>query len=152
MTEPPIVPADHITEEEAEAIAHFASEVAGYLSLPRYRFSVMTKPSHKDALASIKTISHRWVAEIRVHKDWMNRSSSERMAAIVHEVCHLLHRNVDHVINEEAGQFMHEHEHQPILRRYRRETELMVDYLAMFISDFSTVQQSWDNLHKTEEK
>lgn len=143
MTEPLIKTADHVSDIEARRVALFAADVGEYLSLPRYRFSVMLKPAEKGAFASIHTVEHRHVAEIFLCKSWMKRSESDRMNAVIHEVCHLLHRDVDFAVKS-AQSFTHTHEFNHIWFSYSREIELMVDYLAQFIQNFSTVAEAWE--------
>lgn len=144
---PNIESTSHVTDEEAKAVADFAMEVGELLSLPRYRYNVMIDPCDEDALGSIHTVQHRWIAEIYLCESWMERSDEDRMNTVIHEVCHLLHRDVDHVVDQETGPFLHEHEHRHLKMRYRREVELMVDHLANFITEFTTVRSTWDKLH-----
>ena len=151
MTKPTIVPAKHITPEEAKRVSIFACDVAEALGLPRYQFVVMVKPSEKSALASISTPQHRHIAEISVNKDWLNRTDDERMNCIVHEVLHLIHRDVDHAVKQ-SMRYMHSHEFDAVWEGYRREAELMVDYLAMFVSDFTTIKAGWESSLKTARK
>lgn len=142
MTTPHIIPTSHITEEEAKRISIFAVNVGEALGLPRYQYSVMVEPSDDGALASIHTVTDRHLAEISVHQDWMNRTDDERMNCVVHEVLHLIHRDVDFAV----GRFeplVHAHEFSVVWDLYRREAELMVDYLAMYMSDFTTIKAGW---------
>lgn len=140
--------ARHVTDDEARAVAEFAADIGEFLTLPRYRFTVMLEPCEEHALATIHTVKDRWIAEIYLCESWMERSDSERMNTVIHEVCHLLHRGVDQVVLEEAARAMHSWEHDAIRARYRRETELMVDHLANFVSDFASVEESWKKFHR----
>lgn len=150
MTEPIIRSADHITDTEAKRVAIFASDIGEYLSLPRYRYSVMVQPCDEGALASIHTVEHRHIAQIHLSVEWMDRSEEERMNTVIHEVCHLLHRDVDFAVSG-ANQYMHEWEFRSVYLQYQREVELMVDYLAQFIQNFSTVARSWELSYSTAE-
>ena len=142
MTKPHIVNAEHVTREEAERVSIFAMNVGEALSLPRYQYVVMVDPCEEDALATINTPQHRHIAEISLSKEWMERTDDERMNCIVHEVIHLIHRDVDHAVAS-GRRFMHSHEFEMVWENYYREIELMVDYLAMYLSDFMTIKASW---------
>lgn len=150
MTQPKIEKADHIGEIEARRVSLFAAEIGEYLSLPRYRYNVMIDACDEDALASIHTVEHRHIAQIYVSTEWMDRSDEERMNTIIHEVCHLLHRDVDFAVKS-GKQYMHDWEFVSVWTGYTREVELMVDYLAQFIQNFSTVQKSWDHFYSVAE-
>lgn len=142
MTKPVHESGDHITDLEALALSIFLVDMGEFLHLPRYRYSVMPEPCEDDALASISTITHRHIAEIKVNRDWMNRSLEDRLNTAIHEVCHLLHRDVDHAVKS-AQPFMHSHEFTLVWNNYQRQVELMVDYLAMFLQDFTKINEAW---------
>lgn len=143
MTEPKHQSTDHVSDIEARRVALFAAEVGEYLSLPRYRYIVMVEPCDNDAMATIHTLSHRHVAQIYLSDEWMDRTEGERMNCVIHEVCHLLHRDLDYAVKG-GQQYMHDWEFRSVWTHYTREVELMVDYLALFIERFSTVQESWE--------
>lgn len=150
MTEPKHESGDHVSDIEARRVALFAADVGEYLSLPRYRYNVMAKPCEESALASIHTVEHRHIAEIFLSIEWMDRSESERMNTVIHEVCHLLHRDVDFAVKS-GDKYMHPWEFGPVWEHYQREVELMVDYLAQFIQNFSTVEAAWDRFFSVAE-
>lgn len=150
MTEPIIEKADHVSEIEARRVCLFAAEVGEYLSLPRYRYNVMIDPCDEGALASIHTVEHRHVAQIYLSEEWMDRSEEERMNTVIHEVCHLLHRDLDFAV-QGGKQYMHDWEFHSVWTHYQRQAELMVDYLAQFIQNFSTVAKSWEHFFSVAE-
>lgn len=137
----------HITEEEAEVVANFASEVAYHMHLPRYSFLVMEEPCEEDALASIELIEDRWIAQVRLSTEWMKRGESERMNTVIHEVCHVLHRELDWVMSQ-ARNYMHDYEHNMLADQYRHQAELMVDHMALFLSEMKPIKKAWVKLRK----
>lgn len=139
--------APHVTDAEAQACADFAANVAEYLHLPRYKMLIMEEPCQDDALASVEVVEGRWVAQIYLSTEWMEKDDEERMLTIVHEVCHLLHRSVNYVV-ESSVRYMHDYEYNDLAVRYRHETELMVDHLSMFLSDHATIKESWKTAHR----
>ena len=136
----------HVTNREAQAVADFAAEVLGALSMPSWQVLVMEKPAHEDAVASITPVEGKYTAQLYLCSDWMKRTDQDRRETVVHEVLHLLHFRINHVIAD-AADLMREHEHDALEVRYRRETELMVDHLAKFLSRTHTLEQAWDVAH-----
>lgn len=137
----------HVTRREAEAVLAFAEKVRDQLGLPAWRFAVLEEPAGDDALASIDTVSGRWIAELRLCEGWMKLPTDERRNTIVHEVCHLLHVGVNHVI-EDAQHLMHDHEWETLNAQYHRATEYMVDHLAGFLDAHYQLQEAWDTAHQ----
>lgn len=138
----------HVTKREAQAVTDYAADLIALLALPRYRVLVMTDPADDDAIAEIDTVEGKWVARLWLASDWMKRTSDERRETITHEVLHLIHQRVDAVVIEDARQLMHDHEADDLARRYTRETELMVDHLAVFLAETHALQAAWDKAHK----
>ena len=136
-----------VTRREAQAVADFAGKVRDLLGLPGWRISVLDEPSADDALASISTVPGRWIAQVRLSPDWMKLSDEERRNTVAHEVLHLLHVGVNHII-EDAADLMHAHEWETLNARYHRATEYMVDHLAGFLDDNYQLQQAWDDAHQ----
>lgn len=137
----------HVTSREAQAVADFACELLGYLDMPGWRVLVLEDPCDTDATASIDNVFGQYTAQLRLCGDWMKLPDEKRLETVTHEVVHLLHIRINHVF-EDAQEYMHDHEHESLMRRYRRETEYMVDHLAKFIARHSTIRQVWDNAHK----
>lgn len=140
-------PKSHVTRREADAVVAFAIKVRDLLGLPSWRIGVLEEPADGDALASISTVPGRWIAEVKLSDQWMKLSSDERRDTIVHEVCHLLHVGVNHVI-EDAQSLMHDHEWDALNASYHRATEYMVDHLAGFLDAHYQLQQAWDEVHQ----
>lgn len=136
----------HVTRKEAQAVIDFAGYVLHELGLPAWQICVMDEPSDEDAFADIRTIEGRWVAELRLCSTWEQVDYDERRQTVVHEVLHLLHYSVNHVI-EDASDLMHDHEWEGLNRRYHRATEYMVDHLARFLDSHSDLRTRWDRVH-----
>lgn len=136
----------HTTKREAQAICDYAVDVIGALGLPGWRVLLMEDPCDDDCLACIVPVEGKYTAQLYVCTDWMKRDDDERRDTITHEVLHLLHFRVDHVLDD-ARDLMHDHEHDALHKRYRRETELMVDHLAGFLARTHTLRESWAKAH-----
>lgn len=136
----------HVSKSEARAVCDFAANVVSALHMPGWKILVMDDPCEDDALASISWVDGKYTAQIYLCAGWMNRSSDERRETVVHEVLHLLHFRINHVIDD-ARDLMHDHEHDALARRYQRETELMVDHLAKFLAETHNLEEAWDKAH-----
>ena len=136
----------HVTKREAQAVCDFATEVLTALHMPGWTILVMEEPSDDDCVASINWTYGKYTAQLYLCSDWMKRTDQDRRETVVHEVLHLLHFRVNHVIDD-AADLMREHEHDALYVRYRRETELMVDHLAKFLSRTHSLESAWDIAH-----
>lgn len=136
----------HITKREAQAVCDFAAEVLTALRMPAWTILVMEEPADDDDLGSINYVEGKYTAQLWLSSDWMKRTDQDRRETVVHEVLHLLHFRVNHVIDD-ARDLMPNHEHDALQRRYRRETELMVDHLAKFLAGTHSLESAWDIAH-----
>lgn len=133
----------HIPKAEAQAIAHYCHELMQLLRLPQWTVLIMVDPSDDGTLANINPIDGRYVAQLHLCEDWMTLEDSNKLNTITHEICHLLHARVNHVVWE-TRDLMHDHEHQLVWQRYKMETEYMVDHIATFIDKTHKLQRTWD--------
>ena len=140
------MPRSHVTNREAQAVCDFAKNVVEALHMPGWQILVMEDPADDDAQATIDWVYGQYTAQLYLASDWMKRSDANRREVVVHEVLHLLHFRINHVFDD-AADLMHDHEHDALMKRYRRETELMVDHLAKFLSRTHTLEQAWDHAH-----
>lgn len=136
----------HVTKREAQAIADFAIEILAALHMPGWQILISEEPTDEDDIAAISPMDTKYTAVLYLASDWMKRSEEERRETIVHEVLHLLHFRVNHVF-EDARNLMHDYEHDALQLRYTRETELMVDHLAKFLSRTHSLEGAWDTAH-----
>lgn len=137
----------HVTKREAQAVCDFAAEVLTVLHMPGWQILVMDDPADDDDIAAITTVEGKYTAQLWLAADWMKRSDDDRRETIVHEVLHLLHFRINHVVDD-ARSLMHDHEHDDLQRRYWRETELMVDHLAKYLSRTHNLGEAWDLAHQ----
>lgn len=138
----------HITKAEARRLSKFMSAMASYLGQPRWWFEVdTTRTPGKDILASIDVGRQRYEATIKICRGWSAMRNDEQLNTIVHEVCHLIHRRIDSVI-EDASALMHGHEWSALNDRYKLEIELVIDQLAMTLTHTHEVQQLWHDAHQ----
>lgn len=136
----------HVADEEAQAVADYAVDVGLALGLPTWKFLVMEESAEEGANASIDPMDGYYVARLYLGAQWMDLDYDNRREIITHEVCHLLHYRINHVIDD-ARDLMHDHEHDALYRRYQREVEYMVDHIARFFASTHRLEQAWDRAH-----
>ncbi|WP_299055077.1 hypothetical protein [uncultured Nocardioides sp.] len=137
----------HVNKKEAQAVADYATDVAYALSLPRWRILVMTDPCGDDAMATVDTVDGKWTARIWLCEDWMTQPYDTRRETITHEVCHLIHMRLADTVIEDSKPLMRNGDHRDWTRRVRREFELMVDHLAVFLAETHSLERAWDKAH-----
>jgi hypothetical protein len=83
---------DTTLEDQADALLIFMSRLMNAMGLPSYRIHIMEEPADDEAIAEIKCIEDRYVAELYLCQEWLERRDEERRDTITHEVLHLWHR------------------------------------------------------------
>lgn len=136
----------HVTKREAQAVCDFAANVMGALHMPGWQVLVMEDPADEDDLASISALDGKYTAQFWLASDWMRRTDDERRETVVHEVLHILHFRINHVLDDAAA-LLSERDREQLEKRYQRETELMVDHLAKFLSRTHSLEQAWVTAH-----
>lgn len=136
----------HVTMKEADAVADFVGNLLEALHMPAWRVLIMDKPCEEDSFATINPIDGVWTAELFLCEGWMKVDYDRRREVITHEVLHLLHFQVNHVVHE-AKDYMHDHEHEGLWNRYQMACEYMVDHLAMWMADTHSLSEAWDKAH-----
>lgn len=139
----------HVPGWEQERVIQFASDFGATLGLARYVWTIGIDPPDDDgAWASILVTQQRWHVTIWLCKDWMKLRERDRCRSIAHEVIHVTHRDIDHLVEvirpeinpgpraaEDAWQAM-----------FRYEVEKMVDAMALAWYEATTLQKHWDEL------
>ena len=133
----------HISDNEAGIIANFAAEVISTLGLGRWRVLVMTDPSEKGTIATVTYVENRYVAELRVSRDWTSRKPEEKYEVIIHECLHLLHLRVNQVL-QDLEKVTLPHQLDTAWLHYTREIEYMVDRLATYVAMDPHLVEVWE--------
>lgn len=137
----------HVPRKEREAVLAYAVDVMAALHMPRWIIMIMDEPCDADSQARVETLDQRWIGQIYLSRNWMKLDYDERRLCVTHEILHLLHRNLECAVVDDSRNLMHDWEHDDWTRRVKREFELMVDHLAMFLTDTHTLGQAWDLAH-----
>lgn len=136
----------HVSRKEADKIVAFVRRMLNLLHMPLWTILVMEEPSEEGTLACIDVVDQRYVAQLYLCERWKDLPKHTKIEVLVHETLHLIHVRVNDVFDD-AADYMHAHEHTSLRRRYRRETELMVDHLAKFIAGTHKVEEAYDDSH-----
>jgi hypothetical protein len=80
-------------------------------------------------------------------KDWLERTEDERRDTITHEVLHLWHRELTDWFATEVHDLVNVHDYIRLDRQYHHLVELMVDRIAMIVSDTHRLKESWREAH-----
>ena len=133
MTSTPPRP-EHITEREAEIVLDYLHTIATLVGLPRFEFDLDLTPCDDGRYASIFMHNQKYYARVSLNAEWMEYPPDIKANSMIHEVCHLLHHRLDHLIDDQI-RYMHDHEHRAFEKAYVRETELIIDQLARTLQD-----------------
>lgn len=140
----------HVTDAEAGAILDYATQVMKTLGMAQWVINIQQDPCDDDAHASVEPVYGRYVAKVSLHENWMDLSTDVRRNTITHEILHLVHMRIDAEIDD-TQDLMHDHEFDTFKRRYKRETELMVDHFATFMADTHALPDAWDQARQPKE-
>lgn len=135
-------PSDHL-----DALLIFISKLMNTMGLPSYRILIMEKAADKGSIAEIHRVEDRFVAELYLCKDWLSRDEEEQRDTIVHEVLHLWHRGLTDWFYFELQERVHVSDFVRLEDQFHHVTELMVDHIALILSDTHRLKEEWQNAH-----
>jgi len=133
----------HIKPREQRRIMDYAMKVLGTLGENKWRVLLMVEPSDDDAYGSVNIAPEKYVVELYLAENWHELSNETRRNTITHEMLHVVHKRVDHVVYDLDPLLRHD-EQTDLRTKYQREIELMVDHFATFMSDTHSLTEEWD--------
>jgi hypothetical protein len=136
-----------IPEDHLDALLIFINKLMNTMGLPTYRILIMKKPADKGSIAEIRRIEDRYVAELYLCKDWLDRSDDEQRDTITHEILHLWHRGLTDWFYFEVQEQLHVPQFIKIEEQFHHVTELMVDHIAMILSQTHLLKEAWEEAH-----
>lgn len=105
-----------------------------------------------DAWASILPTDGRYVAPVKLGKEFASLGLEKQAAVLVHEVCHLLHRDCNEPVRlgmwealgkrSKKDEALYEYQYE----MYRIETEKMVDRLERVFSSILPTTEVWTRM------
>lgn len=138
----PNIPKDHL-----DALMIYATDLMAAMGLPIYRLLIMEKPASKGTAAQIRPTEDRYIANLFLCRRWMQLTEDERRETITHEVLHLWHRELTDWFRSEVHDLVQMHEYFRLERQYDHIVELMVDQIAMIMSDTHRLKEAWEEAH-----
>jgi hypothetical protein len=136
-----------IPEDHVDGLLIFMSRLMIAMGLPSYRIQIMKKPADKGSIAEVIYTDDRYVAQVYLAKDWMDRTEDERRDTIVHEILHLWHRPLSDWFRDDVHETANVHEFVRLERQFRAITELMVDQMALILADTHRIKEEWEEAH-----
>jgi hypothetical protein len=133
-----------IPHKETERVVSYLCAVAIHLALPPYTFYLLEEACGDEAEATIEVVEGRMAAKVSLGVNWMDRDESDRQRTLTHEVCHLLHRDIDHLLKKLSERMGVAH-HIELMDEYNYRLELMVDHIANTMAPDQTLRQVWLN-------
>lgn len=125
------------TTEQADAVQRYLWLLRDALNLSHWDVYLSSKASAPNCLASVYPTEGRWVAEVRVNKNfWTDLDDDTKRAVLTHELLHLAHRGVAEVLRKHvlvAG-YLPRRAYFMAWEAQRLELELMVDHLTTVIA------------------
>jgi hypothetical protein len=131
-------------DDHVDGLLIYISRLMTAMGLPSYRIKIMDEPADEEAIAEIRCVEGRYVAEVYLCKDWMKRDPDEQRDTITHEVLHIWHRQLSDWLYSELQDLMHDHEFSRIERQFKSHAELMVDNIAMILADTHRLKEEWE--------
>lgn len=126
-----------ITTEQADAIQLYLWELRNALHLTHWDVFLGVKAAAANCHASIFPTEGRYVAEVRVQKDfWTALDADAKRAVLTHELLHLVHRGLTEVSRKtlHVSDYLPRRTYALVWEQIRLESELMVDHLTAVIA------------------
>jgi Zn-dependent protease with chaperone function len=125
------------TTEEADAVQLYLWELRDALGLQQWDVYLSSKAAAPECHASVFPTEGRWVAEVRVQKDFCTAlDDDQKRAVLTHELLHLVHRDLTEVTRKSllASGYLPHRVYRMHWEQLRLEAELMVDHLTSVVA------------------
>lgn len=136
------------TDAEGERVLRMCVAIMKQMGIGQYTLRLVDGDADDDYLAKIVPMAHRHQADVYLCADWMNLTDEKKLNAIVHEMCHLVHRRQTDVIRVDlhASGYLPQPAYDLLWATFQRETELMVDHWATMFDDHWAIAQEWERI------
>lgn len=123
-----------LTYKEVGRVYDFTNKLLARLGMAQWRMQILTEPAPKGAGADIKPMAEKYVGELRLGRRWMHYSvEDERIPTLVHEVLHLVHRELTDWWTEDAYQLIGKNLYRELDPRYIVVVERWVDHMTQVL-------------------
>ena len=125
------------TPGQVDAFNAYLTDIRDRLGLSHWDvYLAAEEPESDDVHASIEPTDGRFVAPVRLARDWFDRSPRDQRNDVVHELLHLTHRDLtDHVrLTILTSGYIPAAAYDSLWNPARLAAEQMVDHLAAVLS------------------
>ena len=125
------------TSEQADAVQLYLWDLRDALGLRHWDVFLSSKAAEPGVHASVLPTEGRWVAEVRVEKNfWTALDDDTKRAVLTHELLHLMHRDLTEVSRKSllASGYLPRRVYSMHWEQLRLQAELMVDHLTTVIA------------------
>ncbi|TYP82058.1 hypothetical protein [Blastococcus xanthinilyticus] len=125
------------TTEQADAVQGYLWQLRDALNLSHWDVYLSSKAAEPGCHASVLPCEGRYVAEVRIQKDfWTALDDDQKRSVLTHELLHLVHRALTEVPRKalhESG-YLPQRAYRMLWEQIRLESELMVDHLPTVLA------------------
>ena len=117
-----------LTEPEYQAVVHYVAGLLRWLRLDHWVVGVDRTPvQNPNSSAEVSTAPESCRATISLCPEWAAMRPEAQVAALIHEVLHLLSTEADRVARQHLSHEMH--------AEYRQHVEVAVDHLSWVLAE-----------------
>lgn len=138
---------EHTDPGDADIALRFVDSMTTLLGLPRHFIDIPDVTACKGAIAEIEHDQQRYYAAVYLGRGWKHRTDLEKMHALTHEVCHMMHRRVETSVRRFEDHLQY-HEWPAMWREVMVEMELMTDMWANALCHSDEVKELWETAKK----
>jgi Zn-dependent protease with chaperone function len=121
------------TSDQADAVQLYLWKLRSALRLDHWDIYLSSKAADDNCFASINPTEGRYVAEVRVRRDfWTELDDDQKRHVLTHELLHLTHRDVTEVLRKHVHVtgYLPQRAYRMAHEAQRLAAELMVDHLT----------------------
>lgn len=124
------------TTEQADATQLYLWDLRDALNLNHWDVYLSSRAADSDCHASVHPTEGRWVAEVRVRKDFWDLEDDHKRSVLTHELLHLVHRDLGEITRKglHVSGYLPQKVYRLVWEQTRLELELMVDHLTTVIA------------------
>ena len=128
---------DHLSQKETDEIMRAFTIVRDHMRLTQWDLIIMGDPCEDDTIMAVTPCENHYTAQIQVCKDWSDVPDLSKIDTIVHELIHLMHRDLSDLIDDMTyGDSASSRDNTNNCQgSYRRIMERMVSHLTRLIAD-----------------
>lgn len=141
---------EHLSQKDTDDILRFITLARSHLRLDQWDIILMLEPpDDDDAIMDVTPTENHYSTQIRVSKEWPDLPDAVKKDTVVHELIHLLHRDLNDLINDMTyGDSSSSQDNTNACQgAYMRIVERMVSQLTRTIAD--GWEQEWPAPSKT---